>query len=195
MSPRIRARRADEQRQRSRPTAWASSGRRRPRAHAAALNERRARQGHPRRRDGPPQSQARPPGRPRRAPPGRRRPAPIPGGRARATAELRSRPPPPRRGQLPHRPRESPRRRPRARTDRSRSATSASSRSSSGCPTTPRTLHVRRRHVRPDRLEQWAQRGTTVRRRRPALATIRLVWGDDLAAELEAELEALRGAA
>jgi hypothetical protein len=44
-------------------------------------------------------------------------------------------------------------------------------------------------------LEQWAQRGTTVRRRRPALATIRLVWGDDLAAELEAELEALRGAA
>jgi hypothetical protein len=44
-------------------------------------------------------------------------------------------------------------------------------------------------------LEQWEQRGTTVRRRRPALARIRLVWGDDLAAELELELQALRASA
>ena len=45
-------------------------------------------------------------------------------------------------------------------------------------------------------LEQWLDgQGKTVKRRRPALAAVRLVWGDDLAAELERELQALRGAA
>lgn len=46
------------------------------------------------------------------------------------------------------------------------------------------------------REEQWTDaRGRTVRQRRPAVAIVRLVWGDDLVRELERELAQLRGAA